>query len=88
VLGQRIRLLLRRSTFSFFINFNFELVHILKNLIVISSDETEFTSVLILVEVFDNLFNCIIQTNFIFDIHHIVVSDSIGGFSDIAFECV
>lgn len=88
MLGQRIRLLLRHSAFSFFINFNFEVVHILKDLIVISCYETVFTSLLILVKVFDYLFNCIIQTNFILNIHHIVVSDSIGCFSNIAFESV
>ena len=88
VLRQRIRLLLRHSTLSFFINFNFEVVHILKDLIVVSSNETVFAFLLILVEVFDNLFNCIIQANFVLYIHHIVVSDSIAGFSDIAFESI
>ena len=88
MLGQRIRLLLRHSTFSFFINFNFKLFHILKNLIIISCYETVFTFVLILVEVLDYLFNSIIQTDFILNIHHVIVSDSISCFSDIAFESV
>ena len=64
------------------------MVHILKDLIVVSSNETVFTFLLILVEVFDNLFNCIIQANFVLYIHHIVVSDSIAGFSDVAFESI
>ena len=88
MLRQRIRLLLRHSVFSFFTNFNFKVVHVLKDLIVISRYETVFASLLILIEVFDYLFYCIVEANFVLNVHHIVVSDAIGGFPDVAFESV